>query len=498
MKKLFLVTVVFLCLLSVNAFAEKVPETKEPIDVTGRGYSNIAANKVTIALNSMVIEVYDGILKVLQNQIVNGGEINDPNVVNRYLSTVNDELKSAGYSVPSSEKDVCRFQIRIKIVNANVRIFLPNAGNYIRSLMTVNWDLFDSWQNKTVYSKETKGYKSSRGQDVNSIFVCFANSCKNLLAEKAFVSAVETASKLDRRNEQVSSDSYGDSPQPSFNYIAETRKLQEMKSNGQISADEFQRRRDDLSKAILARPQEKKEQVSQKKPSTAIESIPSPKPLVENSNTETVNAGKRFILKTKETFIGEVLSFENGVYKVKTAHGVISLKDSDIDAITKNSVGVPAADINDSVKNETQQNLCSLRVTLGISYNVGGFQAEVGQTVSLIKGTANIRSSVYQELNKYGSTSMERVKFFMRSRETENITYRFVKPTSYVSSSEILAEKITNSNGEAVFKNLEKGTYVIWSSLKNRQGIPHVWAETIECTEKENTLLLSNHNAIPM
>ena len=186
MKKVLTFTFIFICAF---AWAAKVPETKNPINVSKKGFPKIAAHKIEsgITPGAVIGEVLDGALKVRQNWLNSGGDYLDAKSSEAYANIVNEELNLAGYSTSVTTglfadvtEDLPRFQIGGTITKANIKIFMPLAGNAIRAILTVKWEVFDTFQKKVIYTKETEGYAYNKNVNDQGVFNCFRNTFKNL------------------------------------------------------------------------------------------------------------------------------------------------------------------------------------------------------------------------------------------------------------------------------------------------------------------------------
>jgi hypothetical protein len=163
----------------------------------------------------------------------------------------------------------------------------------------------------------------------------------------------------------------------------------------------------------------------------------------------------------------------------------------------QNAGGVSFVEIQKFENEKKKANLAQLVVATGIEYNMDGFQPFADRTVLLIK-------------------SYEADNAFMRVQEQVRKMPNFVLNTSFVRPGTIGYDAVrkweidfnnlmvfipslkatTDTQGIAVFEDLEKGQYLVVFSERVRKNAPAVWALYVNCAEKNNKVLLSNNNAL--
>lgn len=165
--------------------------------------------------------------------------------------------------------------------------------------------------------------------------------------------------------------------------------------------------------------------------------------------------------------------------------------------IIQNAGGVSFVEIQKFENEKKKANLAQLEVTTGIEYHADGFQPFADRTVLLIR-------------------SSEADNAFMRVQEQVRKMPNFVLHTSFVRPGTVGYDAVrkweidfnnlmvfipslkatTDTQGMAVFEDLEKGQYLVVFSERVRKNAPAVWALNVNCSEKSNKVRLSNNNAL--
>ena len=94
-----------------------------------------------------------------------------------------------------------------------------------------------------------------------------------------------------------------------------------------------------------------------------------------NQSPKEVSIDKIFTLKTKEIIKGQVLGFTNGIYKIQTKHGELSLADKDILSISSNSTNP-----TDSNLKEFHKKAADILLRLCAQYS-SGISVQSAQTI---------------------------------------------------------------------------------------------------------------------
>lgn len=116
-------------------------------------------------------------------------------------------LKSLGYQVPESsdymfvtdKTSSARYQIGAKVLNYKFNTYLPLAGGFDESEVSILYDLYDTFQDKIVYSTIKQGYGKSDYE--NAILIAHNDSFYGLLSDPDFVNIVALNSKQSKNKQ---------------------------------------------------------------------------------------------------------------------------------------------------------------------------------------------------------------------------------------------------------------------------------------------------------
>ena len=173
------------------------PELPKPIIVGPEEKSApIAFKKVLIKIpvGTVIGYHHDGLARIRQfpyywekSVVVLGEEVNQ---------IANEELRKAGYSVPSKTVTVfessgdeswkAKFLLGGTISSINYHTYAPLAGNFSRGKISVEWEVFDIDLRRVVYKATTYGSGVAKGIGLGAAYEAFRDAIRNFLAEKEF------------------------------------------------------------------------------------------------------------------------------------------------------------------------------------------------------------------------------------------------------------------------------------------------------------------------
>jgi len=200
------VTLTLGAIMSCTTTSPRIPQPRlSPIQIGPEGSAPISFTRLIIRVPSgtTVGGHYDGLLKILKYRYT---WLSNITVASDEFRIVGSEhLRSRGYTVlggdnllfGKDESSKAEYQLGGTIQSILYNTYAPLAGNRAESSLMIEWQLYDVYQTKVVYSATTNGYGKQSGVGSACIQEAFRAALDNLLADSKFVAAVRKGARKD-------------------------------------------------------------------------------------------------------------------------------------------------------------------------------------------------------------------------------------------------------------------------------------------------------------
>jgi len=199
-RRTFIILSLFalIIIMSCATYTPRVAQVT-PITLGPEGSAPITFTRLVIRIPSGT-EIgghHDGLLKIRHY-----GHIWLSNIAvasDEFKIVASEHLKSRGYSVlggdnllfGKDESAKAEYQLGGTITTLTYNTFAPLAGNFSESSLSIEWQLYDAFQKKVVYTSTTSGFGTQGGVGSACIQTAFRSVLDNLLADSRFVSTVK-------------------------------------------------------------------------------------------------------------------------------------------------------------------------------------------------------------------------------------------------------------------------------------------------------------------
>ncbi len=297
-------------------------------------------------------------------------------------------------------------------------------------------------------------------------------------------------------------------------FLDKTKKLQKLKAMGQITEKEYQKRKAKIIKANFETAEDRRlkkevaeaaalasktleitiEKERQKATNKALADYKIMFPL----HSAVKEQNKKQVLSILKEENADINAFDtDGKTAWDYAYSIQSATMSfELCNILKTAGGVASEEINKFNEEKKRAHLVNLKVSVGISYKLGGYQPFVGTPIALVKSSElpEVMSKYSHYFTIFRATGFNR-NDIARLNNWDAAREALLNPaTSLVSASSVTQISNTDSMGSINFQDLEPGSYVIVCGGPTRSGFAN-WFVTINCDHKENKITLTESNA---
>ncbi len=164
--------------------------------------------------------------------------------------------------------------------------------------------------------------------------------------------------------------------------------------------------------------------------------------------------------------------------------------------LLKDAGAVSSKEIREFELQKRREKLVTLKVSAGVTYQMGGYQPFVGFDMALVKSSAksqivNVAQAYLGVLGQLViNTSIE--SFYEAKSEAREKLMRPV--VNFINSESLVKKGATDASGEVVFADIEPGSYVVVFGGPTRENLG-IWITDVNCTEKETNIVLTESNA---
>jgi hypothetical protein len=211
---------------------------------------------------------------------------------------------------------------------------------------------------------------------------------------------------------------------------------------------------------------------------------------IKNNNRKKIEE----LLKLPDLQINEFDDEENTPWDI--AYNITNTTVSfELCKLLKEAGAVSSKEIKEFELQKRREKLVTLKVSAGVTYQMGGYQPFVGFPLALVDISAqtSIMNKVNNCLRIYNDMSL----ITFDGSGVWPVAYKNLQTPieSFVSNDSIIKICDTNTSGQAVFEDIEPGSYLVVFGAPTRKYFA-LWVTEVSCKEKLTNLTLSDLNAI--